>query len=140
MWRQAGTVAAIIALLLGNGLAPYTHAHHSIATGDHDDHHGNTVLHAHAAPHAHHDVGSDEARPAVGDNDQEQVWSVDVFVAQPSSSHHLPSPIVASCPAPDDPLTSVWLGALRLRPAAHAPPVSSPPGLRAPPALLPAIS
>ena len=141
MLRRFGAAVAVLAFLYGFSAAPYTHAHHAIDSASDELHpHGDTFVHTHASPHSHPDTEHSEPRPAGKEDSDEQIWSVDAFVFQQSVPSHAPSPVLQVFGEPYVELTSVWLVADRLQPKAHGPPVGSPSGLRAPPALLPTFA
>jgi hypothetical protein len=138
MLRRFGAPLAVLALLFGLSAAPYTHAHHAIESVS-DEHHryGDTLVHTHASPHSHHDADPSGPKPAGKEESDEQIWAVNGFVFQQSVPSHAPPAVLLVFGEPHVQLTSIWLRALRMQPQAHGPPVGSPSGLRAPPALLP---
>jgi hypothetical protein len=141
MLGRFGAPLAVLALLFGLSAAPYTHAHHAIASVS-DEHHpyGDTLVHTHASPHSHHDADDSEPAPAGQEESDERIWAVNGFVFQQPVPSHAPSPVLLVLGEPHVQLTSVWLGAPRMQPQAHGPPVGSPSGLRAPPAFLPTLA
>jgi hypothetical protein len=140
MSRRFGAAVAVLATLYGLSAAPYTHAHHTIASVL-DGHHpvGQPLVHTHTAPHSHHDADHPEQGP-VGHDSQDQIWSVDNFVFPPASSTHDPGVDLVIGGKPHIQLRSIWFRADRLPPRAHGPPVGPPSGLRAPPDFLPAFA
>jgi hypothetical protein len=141
MLRGFGAPVAVLALLFGLSAAPYTHAHHAIASVS-DEHHpyGDTLVHTHASPHSHHDAHHSDHEPTGNEESDEQIWAVNSFVFQQTVPRHASSPVVLVFGEPHVQLTSIWLAAPRMQPQAHGPPVGSPPGLRAPPAFLPTFA
>jgi hypothetical protein len=140
MLRRLAAAVAVLAFVHGLSTAPYTHAHHAIDSASDERHpHGATLVHTHASPHSDHGAAHPLPGPA-GGQDSEQVWSVDSFVFQQPIQSHAPLPALLVSFAPHTQLTSMWLGADRPHPKAHGPPIGSPPGLRAPPAFLPAFA
>jgi hypothetical protein len=140
MLRHFGAAVAVLALLCGFASAPYTHAHHAVDSASDARHpHGDSLVHSHASPHAHREADGSGRVPGGKGAGDEQIWAVDGFVFQPPVSSHAPSPVLQAVEAPYVQLTSRALAADRLQPQAHGPPVGSPPGLRAPPAFLPAF-
>jgi hypothetical protein len=141
MLRGLGAPLAVLALLFGLTAAPHTHAHHAIDSVTDEHHpHGDTLVHTHASPHSHHDADRSEPEPAGKEERDEQIWTLNGFVFQPSVPSHAPSPVLRAFGEPHVQLTSIWLGAPRPQPKAHGPPVGSPSGLRAPPVFLPAFA
>ena len=141
MLRQSLAVAAVLAFLCGFSAAPYTHAHHAIDSVS-DEHHprGETLVHTHASPHAHHDADHPEPEPAGDEDRDDQIWSVDSFVFQQSVPSQAPFPALQVSGEPHVQLTSMGFVADRPQPKSHGPPVGSPSGLRAPPAFLPTFA
>ena len=141
MLRRFWAAVAVLGFLCGFSAAPYTHAHHAIDSVG-DEHHpkGDTLVHTHASPHAHHDADHSEPEPAGDEDRDEQIWSVDSFVFQQSVPSPAPSPVLLVFGEPHVQLISSWLGADRPQPTAHGPPVGSPFGLRAPPASPPTFA
>lgn len=138
MLRRLGTAVAVLAFLYGFSAAPYTHAHHAIdAVSDEHHPHGETLVHAHASAHSHHDA--DHPEPGKEDSD-DQILSVESFVFQQPVPGHAPSPVLVVFGEPHVHRTSIWLSAHRPQPKAHGPPVGPPSGLRAPPAFLPTFA
>jgi hypothetical protein len=141
MLRRLGAAVAVLAVLYGCSAAPYTHAHHAIDSARDERHpHGETLVHTHASPHSRHGPDHPGPDPDGSHDSDEQIWSVDGFVFQQPVPSHPPSPVLLVFGEPHVQLTSSWLGADRPQPTAHGPPVGSPSGLRAPPALLPAFA
>ena len=141
MLRRFWAVAAVLGFLCGFSAAPYTHAHHAIDSVS-DEHHpyGDTVVHTHASPHAHHGANHSEPEPGSPEEDDEQIWSVNSFVFQQPVPSHAPPPVLLVFGEPHVQLTCIWLGAPRMQPKAHGPPVGPPSGLRAPPTFLPTFA
>jgi hypothetical protein len=141
MLRPFGAPLAVLALLFGLSAAPYTHAHHAIESVS-DEHHpyGDTLVHTHASPHSQHDADHPDPAPAGKEESDEQIWAVNTFLFQQPVPSHAPSPVLLVFGEPYVELTSVWLGASRMQPKAHGPPIGSPSGLRAPPAVLPTFA
>jgi hypothetical protein len=140
MLRRFEAAVAVLACLYGFSAAPYTHAHHTVASViDERGPAGPPLVHTHVSPHSHHDADHPERGP-VGHDSQDQIWSVDNFVFQQASSTHDPGVDVVIAGKPHIQLRSMWLGADRLPPRAHGPPVGPPSGLRAPPVFLPAFA
>lgn len=138
MLRRFGAAVAALALLHGFAAAPFTHAHHGIDSVSDERHpHGETLVHTHASPHAHHDADHTDPDAASRDGRSERIWSVESFLFQPPVSSQGPSPVLLVFGEPHVPLTSMWLGVSRPEPMAHGPPLGSPTALRAPPAFLP---
>ena len=131
-------LALAIAIVCSFAAAPYTHAHHAIdSVGDERHGHGDTLVHAHASPHAHQGADDDDQEPGRED-EHDQIWSVNSsVVAQAASGHATPFVLVMSGELHVH-LTSVWVDASPLHPKAHGPPVGSLASVRAPPAYLPA--
>jgi hypothetical protein len=141
MLRRFGAAVAVLAFLYGFSAAPYTHAHHEIDSVSDEHHpHGDTLVHAHASAHSHHDADHPEPEPAGKEDSDDQIWSVDSFVFQQPVPGHAPSAVLLVFGEPHVQPTSIWLGAHRPQPKAHGPPVGSPSGLRAPPAVLPTFA
>jgi hypothetical protein len=139
MLRHFGAALAVVALLCGLSVAPYTHVHHAIDSVSDEHHpHGDTLVHTHAAPHSRQHA--DHSEPAGKQHGDEQIWSVDSFVFQPPVPSPAPSPAALVLGEPHVQLTSTWSGVDRPQPKAHGPPVGSPCGLRAPPASLPTFA
>jgi hypothetical protein len=141
MLRRLGASVAVLAFLFGFSAAPYTHAHHAIASVT-DEHHpqGDTLVHTHSTPHAHHDAAHSDPEPAGDEDREDQIWSVDNFVFQQAAPSAAPSPVLLVFGEPHVPLTRSWLSVDRPQPRAHGPPIGSPSGLRAPPASLPTLA
>lgn len=141
MLRRSGAAVAVLALLAGLSAAPYTHAHHAIASVS-DEHHpkGATLVHTHAAPHAHQAADHSLPGPAGHEERDEQIWSVDGFVFEQTVPDPAPSPGLLAVGEPPIVLTIVGPGAERPHPTAHGPPIGSPSGLRAPPDSLPTFA
>ena len=138
MLRRLGAAVAVLAFLSGFSAAPYTHAHHAIDSVSDEHHpHGDTLVHTHASPHSQHDADHPERVPAGKEDSDDQIWSVDSFVFQHPVPSPAPSVVLVVCRELHVQLTSLWLGADRLQPKAHGPPIGLPSGLRAPPAFLP---
>jgi len=141
MLRRFWAAAAVLAFVCGFSAAPYTHAHHAIDSVSDERHpHGDTLVHTHASPHAHHDADHSEPEPGGNEDSHDQIWSVDSFVFQHAAPNHGLSVVLVVFGEPHVQLNSIWLGADRLQPMAHGPPVGSLSGLRAPPAFLPAFA
>jgi hypothetical protein len=140
MLRRFGAAVAVLACLSGFFAAPYTHAHHAIASViDDQQTAAPPLVHTHASPHSHHDADHPERGPA-GHDSQDQIWSVDNFVFQQAASTHDPGVDLVITGTSHIQLRSIWLRADRLPPRAHGPPVGPPSGLRAPPVFLPALA
>jgi hypothetical protein len=141
MLRRFWATVAVLALLCGFSAAPFTHAHHAIdAVSDEHHPHGDTLVHTHASPHAR-GGGHDSVPAPPGHHDSgDRIWSVDTFVCQLPAASHPPSPALLVFGEANVPSASSWLGAERLQPKANSPPAGSPPGLRAPPAILPVLA
>ena len=141
MLRRIGAPLAVLALLVGLSAAPYTHAHHAIESVS-DEHHpyGDTLVHTHASPHSRHDADHSKPEPAGKEESDEQIWAVNGFVFQQPVPSHAPSPVLLVSGELHVQLTCFWLGAPRMQPKAHGPPVGSPSGLRAPPVFLPTFA
>ena len=142
MLRGFGAPLAVLALLFGlSSAAPYTHAHRAIASAS-DEHHpkGDSLVHTHSSPHAHHDADHPDPEPAGDEDREDQIWSVNNFVFQQSPGSPAPPPVLLVFGELHVPLTSRGFGVDRPSPRAHGPPIGSPPGLRAPPASLPTLA
>lgn len=141
MLRRCGAPFAVLAVLVGLSAAPYTHAHHAIDSVSDERHpHGESLVHAHASPHAHHHADHPDPEPAEEEEGDGPTWAVDSFLFQQLEQSHAPSPILLVFAKPHVQLRGIWLGAPRMQPRAHGPPVELPSGLRAPPAFLPLFS
>jgi hypothetical protein len=143
MLRYVGALLAVLALLFGLPAAPYTHAHHAIDSVSDEHHpHGESLVHTHASPHSHHDPAGSDHAPADEDKEEreEQIWAVKGFLFQQPVASHAASPVLLVSDEPLVQLTRVWVGAPRMQPPAHGPPVGCPSGLRAPPAFLPTFA
>jgi hypothetical protein len=139
MLRPLGAPLAVLALLFGLSAAPYTHAHHAIESVSDELHpYGDTLVHTHASSHSHGDADHSEPEPAKGKESDEQIWAVNGFACPQPVPIHAPPHVLLVSGEPCVQLTSIWLGTDRPQPNSHGPPVGSPSGLRAPPALLPA--
>src|SRR5262245_22178807 len=138
MSRRLGSVIAVLSLLLGCVVAPYTHVHPRKAGGDDDHHaHGTTLIHTHTTPHITH---RESHEPGIEPDHSERIWSVDGFVFQACSRVHSPTPALVAFVVTHPDVSSVWLGDKLTNPPAHGPPATRPVGLRAPPVSTPAIS
>lgn len=141
MLRRFSAGVAVVALLYGFSVAPYTHAHHAIdAVSDERHPHGQTLVHTHATPHAHHDAQRSESQASGTHDDAERIWSVDGFVFQQPVPSRAPAPVLLVFGEPPLGLTSVWLGAQRPQPKAHAPPFAWTSPVRAPPVVPPSFA
>lgn len=141
MLRWFGAITAVLALLCGFSAAPYTHAHHaidSVRDGHHP--HGDTLVHTHASPHSHRHADHPGQEPADREDGTDQIWSMNTFVFQPLATGHAPLPALVAFDELHVQLSILWRGAHRTRPTAHGPPIGLPPGLRAPPAVPPALA
>lgn len=138
MLRHFGAAVAVLALLCGLSAAPYTHAHHAIdsVTDEHHPHQA-SLVHTHASPHSHHHADHHDPAPRSDEDHEDRIWSVDGFVFQQPTLNHDPSPVLLASGESHVQLTSIWLGADWPQPKAHGPPIGSPSGVRAPPAILP---
>lgn len=140
MWGRLSAAVSVLAVVCGFAAAPYTHAHHAIdSVGDERHPHGDTLVHAHASPHAHQDADHPDPEPARED-EHDQIWSVNSSVSGRPAPGHAPSVLLVTCGEPQVHLPRLWVDADRLQPKAHGPPVGSPASLRAPPAILPALA
>jgi hypothetical protein len=138
MLRRFGAAVAALALLYGFSAAPLTHAHHAIDSVSDERHpSGETIVHTHASPHAHHDADHTDSAAASHEGSSERIWSVESFVFQPPTPNRAPVPVLCVFGEPHVPLTGISLGVPAPQPKAHGPPVESPSGLRAPPAFPP---
>jgi hypothetical protein len=74
MWGRLSAAVSVLAFVCGFAAAPYTHAHHAIdSVGDGRHPHGDTLVHAHASPHAHHDADHPDPEPA-REGEHDQIW------------------------------------------------------------------
>lgn len=142
MLRRFGAAVAALACCYGFSAAPFTHAHQGTGSVSDARHpRGETLVHTHASPHAHHDA--DHTAPVAAslaashEDGSERIWSLESFVFQPPAPNPAPVPVLCVFGEPHIQLTGVSLGVPPPQPKAHGPPVGSPSGLRAPPAFLP---
>lgn len=133
MLRRWAAGTAVLALLLGLAAAPYTHVHQAFeAPGDEHHSHAPTLIHSHVSSHSpERDAG--DAGAHVGEASAERIWSINSFVFQQAAAPHAPTSALFVSAVAFAEVTSVWLGAHRTHPEAHAPPPTSSSGLRAPP-------
>ena len=140
MLRRFGAPLAVLALLFGLSVAPYTHAHHAIESESDELHpYGETLVHTHASPHTD-EADHSQPEPAKGEESDDRIWAVNGFVCQQPLSSHAPSHGLLVFGEPHVQLTSIRLCTDRPQPKSHGPPIGSPSGLRAPPAFLPAFA
>lgn len=137
MLRRCGAIVAMLVVLGGFSAAPYTHAHHDIASVSDEHHpHGATLVHTHASPHSQHDADNSTPLPAgQEDQDDDQISSVPTFVSQQPPSADAPAVVLVVLGERHVQPARTWIAANRPQPKAHGPPIGSPLGLRAPPAL-----
>ena len=141
MLRRFLAAAAVLAFLFGFSAAPYTHAHDGIGSVSDERHPaGDSLVHTHASPHAHHHADHSGPEPDDTGGDADRIWSVSGFLFQQPVPTHVPSPVLLVFGEPHVQLISTWFGADRPRPNSHGPPAGSASGLRAPPACLPAFA
>ena len=140
MLRRLSAAVSVLAFVCGLAAAPYTHAHHAIdSVGDERHPHGDTLVHAHASPHAHQDADHPDRGPA-REEEHDQIWSLNSSVSERPAPSHAPSVVLVAFGEPHVHLPGLWVDADRLQPKAHGPPVGSLTSLRAPPAFLPAFA
>ena len=76
MLRRLSAAVSVLLFVCGCAAAPYMHAHHAIdSVGDERHPHGDTLVHAHASPHAHQDADHHGQEPGRED-EHDQIWSV----------------------------------------------------------------
>lgn len=136
MWRSVGTTLSALGFMVGGWAAPYTHLHQARPDEPTGAAHDHAVLHSHLpAPQHHHETDL----PGHGDQDDDDVVSIDAFVVHGTTPPLAPPPAALPDALFSDLRSTLWLTVPAYQPPAHGPPPSRLAAPRAPPLSRPAF-